>query len=251
MSSPTTDPAARLITVLEKAVRTSPQHSYLHFWATAFDIDAKDVLAIYHYLGLTQQLIDDVEAGIKKVPHIKRPDQYLQPLTQLRSIIAQPNLQGAWAQHREVVSMIINSLQFASERLQEYSPEPELAASELEAIQKQTTELINNLHSSETIPRALKLILFDLLNGVQRSINEYRFRGIRGVREQLFVIASQIQQHYGELDKAKDEPEVKGLFALLKKIDTVTGAALHVKELICVVAPILPAIPPVVQHLLQ
>src|SRR5438067_1442265 len=33
-----------------------------------------------------------------------------------------------------------------------------------------------------------------LLNAVVRSINEYQFRGIRGVREELFVIASRIQE---------------------------------------------------------
>ncbi len=247
----TTDPAARLITILEAAVQTRAHTSYLQFWANAFGLDAKDVPAIYHNLALLQQLVDDVETGIKKAPHITRPEQYLEPLTQLRGIIAQPNLQAPWQRQRELVSMLINSLRFASERLQEYSPEPDLPPSELEAIHKQVADLIQRLHSSEKIPKALKLILFDLLNSVQRSIDEYRFRGIRGVREQLFLIASQIQQHSPEFEKAKDAPEVSDFFALLKKIDTLTAAALHVKELICVVAPLLPAISTVVQHLLQ
>ncbi len=246
-----TDPAARLITILEGALQTKPHTSYLQFWANAFDLDPKNVPDIYRNIALLQQLVDDVEAGIKKAPQITRPEQYLEPLTQLRGIIAQPNLQTPWQQQRELVSMIINSLRFASERLQEYSPEPDLPPSELEAIHKQVMDLVQKLHSSETVPKPLKLILFDLLNAVQRSINEYRFRGIRGVREQLFVIASQIQQHSSEFEKAKDAPEVKDFFGLLKKIDTLTAAALHIKELICVVAPLLPAIPTVVQHLLQ
>jgi hypothetical protein len=245
------DPAARLITILQAALQTRPNTTYLQFWATAFNVDAKNVPAIYHHIALLQQLVDDVEAGIKKAPHITRPEQYLEPLTQLRAIIAQQNLQAGWQRQRELLSMTINSLRFTSERLQEYSPEPDLQASELEAIHKQATDLITKLHSSQTIPKPLKLILFDLLNGIQRSINEYRFRGIRGVREQLFVIASQMQQHSPEFEKAKDAPEVKGFVALLKQIDTITAAALHVKELISVVTPLLPAIPPLVQHLLQ
>src|SRR4051812_34147923 len=39
----TTDPAARLIAILDKALTTSPNQSYLHFWATAFDLDVKSV----------------------------------------------------------------------------------------------------------------------------------------------------------------------------------------------------------------
>lgn len=245
----TTDPAARLIAILDKALTTAPNQAYLNLWATAFDLDVKSVPEIYEQIALLQQLVGDVEAAIRKVPHIKHPDQYLEPLTKLRAIIAQPNLQSAWRQKREVLLMIINSLRFASERLQEYSPESVLPASELEAIAKQTAELINKLHSSETIPRALKLILFDLLNGVQRSIAEYRFRGIVGVREQLFVIASQIEQHPDEFEKEKDAPEVKGFFTLFKRIDTVTAAILHVGDLISKVRYLLPAIPVLLDHL--
>jgi hypothetical protein len=147
--------------------------------------------------------------------------------------------------------MIINGLEFTSERLQAYSPEPDLPPSELEAIQKQTAELIKKLQSSETIPPRLKLIIFDLLNAVQRSIDQYSFKGIRGVRQELFIIASQIQEYFPDFEQAKNDPEVKGFFALLKKIDSVTAAALKVKELITSVAPLLPAIQPTLQHLLN
>src|SRR5207244_4489831 len=123
-----------------------------------------------------------------------------------------------------------------------------LPPSELDEIRKQATELIEKLESSETIPKKLKLILFDLLSSVQRSINEYRFRGIRGVRQELFVIASRIQEHLPEFEKAKNTSEVKGFFSLLKRIDSVTAAALHVKELISAVAPLLPLVPAPLEH---
>ena len=77
----TTDPAARLIAILDKALTTSPNQAYLNLWATAFDLNVKSVPEIYEQIGLLQQLVDDVEAAIKKVPHIKHPDQYLEPLT--------------------------------------------------------------------------------------------------------------------------------------------------------------------------
>ena len=247
----TTDPAARLIAILQAGLQAQPGDTYLRFWAVAFNVDANNPVDIYYHLGLLRQLVDDVENAIKQVPHIRRPDQYLKPLAQLRTTIAQPNLQTQWHHQRELLTMIVNSLEFASERLQEYSPEPDLPPSELENIRKQTSDLIEKLHSSTTIPKRLKLILFDLLNAVQRSIDQYRFRGVRGLRQELFVIVSRVQEHFPDFEQAKDEPEVKGFFGLLKKIDATTAAALHVKELIAAVAPLLPAITTVVHHLLH
>ena len=69
------------------------------------------------------------------------------------------------------------------------------------------------------------------------------------MREQLFVIASQIEQHSDEFEKEKDAPEVKGFFTLFKRIDTVTAAMLHVGELISKVPYLLPAIPVLLDHL--
>ncbi len=251
MAAPSvTDPAARTVKILQLGMRTPPQRSLLHFWATAFNVDPNNVVDIYYNLGLFRDLVDDVERMIKQIPDI-RHEQYLKGIAQLRTTVAQPNLQAGWQEHLRVLEMIVNGLEFASERLQAYSPEPDLPPSELETIRKQTAELIQKLESSETIPKRLKLIIFDLLSAVQRSIDQYRFRGIRGLRQELFVIASQIQEHFPDFEQAKDEPEVKGFFALLKKIDAVTAAALHVKELLWALSPLLPATPSVVQHLLQ
>ncbi len=251
MTTPTTtDPAGRVINILQLAIKTPHQRSFLHFWANGFGLQPDNVVEIYYNLGLFRDLVEDVDRTIRQIPDI-RHEQYLKAVDQLRTTIAQPNLQTAWNAHTRVLEMIINGLEFASERLQAHSPEPELPPSELEAIRNQAAELIQKLESSKTIPKRLKLILFDLLHGVQRSIDQYKFRGIRGVREEVFIIFSRIQEHYPDFAQSKDEPEVKGFFALLKKVDKITAALLHVKELIWIVAPLLPAIPTVIQHLLQ
>lgn len=179
-------------------MKTPPQRSFLHFWANGFGVDPNKIVEIYYNLGLFRNLVEDVDRTIRQIPDI-RHEQYLKTVDQLRTTIAQPNLQAAWNAHVRVLEMIINGLEFASERLQAHSPEPELPASELDAIRKQTAELIQKVESSKTIPKRLKLILFDLLNGVQRSIDQYSFRGIRSVREEVFIIFSRIQEHYPRL----------------------------------------------------
>ena len=225
-----TDPAARLIAILEKGRHADQNQDWVAFWATAFGIPRENTLDLYRGLDLTRKLIDDVKAAINQVPDI-RHEQYLRALNPIQEILRRPNLHEAWAHSHGEIPMIINGLGLASERLQAHSPEPEIEAAELQTLEQQVTELITTLEQSTTVPKSLKIALFDLLQSVQGCIGEYRFRGIRGVRRQLFVTASQIQENFPEFEKAKKEPEVKGFFTLLKKIDSITAAALHVKEL--------------------
>ena len=225
-----TDPAARLLAILEKGLNADRNQDWVAFWATAFGIPRENTLDLYRGLDLTRELIDDVKAAINQVPDI-RHEQYLRALNPIEEILRRPNLHEAWANSHGEIVMIINGLRFASECLQTHSPEPEIEATELQTLEQQVTELITTLEQRTTIPKSLKVILFNLLQSVHRNTGEYRFRGIRGLRRQLFVVASQIQENFSEFEKAKKEPEVKGFFTLLKKIDSITAAALHVKEL--------------------
>jgi SMC interacting uncharacterized protein involved in chromosome segregation len=244
-----TDPASRLIAILQGGITKTPQNeSFLKLWATTFGDGVDNLDAIYRHLDALRDLIDDVERGITQIPDIKH-DQYLKWLPNLSSIISRPNLQEQWGSQITNLQMIINALEFASERLQAYAPEPEIPQNELDAIQQEVTDLLKTLERSETIEKSLKLILFDLLSLIQRSINEYKFRGIKGVRQQLFVVACEIQQHLPEFEKAKNAEEVKGFFKILKRIDLLTSTALHVKELMYAAAPLLPIIPALLEHL--
>lgn len=243
----TTDSAARLIAILQTAVTTQSNQSHTRLWAGVFGVQDKNIIAIHRGLDCLRDLVDDVEREIQQIPDIKH-DQYLKMLPPLREIISKSNLDQACAPDIPVLKMIINGLEFASERLQHNAPEPLLAENDLDALRQQARELLKTLEKSETVPRKLKLILFDLIKAIQRSIEEYRFRGIRGVRRELFIVASQIQEHLPEFEAAKNAEEVKGFFKLLKKIDSVTAAALHIKELLSFASPLLPMIPALLGH---
>lgn len=245
---PITDPAERLITILRRALDTAGNQTFLGMWRHTFADNGADVSTVYEWISLVQDLAVDVERGINAIPDI-RHEVYLKFLPELRKILARENLQEAWAGHRIALEMIINALDFASERLQQHSPEPKLPQSELDALLTQAREMMDVLNKSTTIPRSLKLLLFDLVASIQRSIDEYRFRGIRSIRQQLFVVASLIQEHLPEFEQNKDTPEVRHFWRFLKKVDSVTAVALRVKELISSVAPMLgQALPALLEH---
>ena len=98
----------------------------------------------------------------------------------------------------------------------------------------------HKLKSSDSVPRSLRFVLFDLLNSVRRSIDEYAFHGTRGLRKKLFAIVAELQERSVELEQNKDKDEVKGFFGLLQKIDQVTATAMKVKELGSAISPYVP-----------
>lgn len=246
-----TDPAARLIQILQTGLdHTAANQAFQNFWANALEVQPEDRIALHRGLGLLRVLVDNIESGIRKIPDI-RHEQYLKNLPLLRDLLSRTNLGESWTSEANVLRMIVNSLEFASERIQANDPEPVLLPSELDGIRKQADELLQLLEKSTTLPRELKLILFDLVKGILRSVDEYRFRGIRGVRRELFAVASVMQEHLPTFQKHKDAEEVRGFLKFLKRVDVVTSTALKVKELVGASAPFLNQLPALLENAMK
>ena len=235
----TTDPAARLIFLLSRGLSVPPHETYLILWQKVFGIPNPNILEIHHRLDLLRDMINEVERGIMQIPDIKQ-NVFLKPLPALQEIISRINLQESWGQSKTVLEMSINGLEFCSERLQANNPETILKQQELDEIRKQVEDLIAQLKSSESIPRKLKYVLFDLLEAIRRSIDEYLFRGTRGLRKELFVIIAQLQENWDVIAENNEKDEVKGFFKIISRIDRATAAAMRVKELVSGVAPYVP-----------
>jgi hypothetical protein len=234
-----TDPANRLIVLLSRGLSVAPHESYLILWQKAFGLPNQDIVEIHHRLDLLRDLIDEVERGIMQITDINHA-VYLKPLPPLRQIISRVNLSEGWGSSKPILEMAINGLEFCSERLLANNPETIIKQQELDEIRKQVDDLITQLKSSETIPRKLRFVLFDLLGAVRRSIDEYLFRGTRGLRKELFVISAQLQENWNLIAEEKDKEEVNSFFKILSKIDRATAAALKVKQLLGDVAPYVP-----------
>jgi hypothetical protein len=246
-SQAVSDPAARLIGVLQNALAQSANTTLAKMWSKTFGLGEDDYVGIYHGLYILNDLCVEVERAIIQLPNI-RHEQYLKVLPKLKGILARPSLQENWDKSRPILQMVCDALEFSSERLQALAPEPVIPESELSAIRMQAEALLDLLTKSSEIPHNLKTLLFDIVKALLRSIDEYHFRGIRGVRRELFVVASQIQENLSQFEKNSDAKEVTTFFSFFKKIDSITSTALKVKELLGAVAPLLMQVGPLVEH---
>jgi hypothetical protein len=244
------DPAARLIAVLRTALQQAASTQFASMWAKTFGIADDDFVGIYYGLHRLNELCLEVERAIMQVPDI-RHEQYLKALPRLKGVLARPNLQENWDQSRPILQMVCDALEFSSERLQAYAPEPVIVQSDLEELRTQASALLDLLTKSSGIPHSLRLLLFDIVKALLRSIDEYHFRGIRGVRRELFVVASQIQENLSQFEANKDTKEVATFFSFFKKLDSITSSALKIKELVGAVAPLLTQMVPLLEHAIR
>jgi hypothetical protein len=248
MSNPiTSDPADRLIRILGKAQELKGG-TFLTVWSKIGQVNEDDVIGIYRVVNSVAQLVDDVERAILLMPDVKH-ELYLKPLKPIRLIISRVNLHEQWQPHQPVLEMALHALEYCSERLQKTNSEGVIDQMELDELRKQVDDLLTSLSSSEKIDPKLKLLLQDLLAAILRSIQGYAFRGVRGMRQELFTLFSQLQENYTFLSEHKDEEPVKGFFALLEKIDKVTATTMKVREVLNHAAPLFQLLPHVASKL--
>ena len=137
-----TDPAARLISLLSRALPVEPGQHYLTLWQRVFELPTADVIEIHHGLDLLRDLIDELERGIMQISDIKHA-VFLKPLPALRALISQVNLQANWGGSKPSLEMALSELNFCSERLQARNPETKIEPDALDEIRAEVNDLIN------------------------------------------------------------------------------------------------------------
>jgi hypothetical protein len=120
------------------------------------------------------------------------------------------------------------TLQFCSERLSKTCPERIPSQQDLNDLVGDISELAQKLEKAD-INKVLKTTLSELLESMRQAIAEYKIRGGRGLRQELFYILERLQRTIPALQENKDAPEVRSFWTIVERYDTLTS--------ICVNAP--------------
>jgi hypothetical protein len=126
---------------------------------------------------------------------------------------------------------VLTTIQFCSEKLSKVAPEGPLSVEDLASISDQVNRLGEQLGSSD-LNKQLRIILLDLVESMRQAIAEFRVRGPKGLRQELFHILERLQRALPLLEKNKDTPEVRTLWDVLGKFDTVTSLAANAPTII-------------------
>jgi uncharacterized protein with HEPN domain len=232
--------AKRLHSILLQAKEQREDWSVQRVWASVFQIDENDLPKIFYQLALLQELTNEVEKEIRNldVDH----DVYLQHMARIRQALAHPNFQSHWgAVKQHLTEAALLSLQFCAESLKRHSAEIVVPEDELRIIQKDIDELFQQIADGD-FNKKLKTVLLDMLEAMRRAINEYRIRGAKGLREELFTVLERFQRNFDLIREHKDEPVVGAFWQVLTKYDTLTSVYVNAPQIIAGFQKMLPGI---------
>jgi hypothetical protein len=223
--------ATRLHNILEKAACESGVYQVKRVWASVFDLDEKsqDLEPIYRKLFLLHQMLDEVERRIKIFPNISY-DVYLKRLANIRKVISLPNLNDRWDKHNHLLNDgVFATLEICAEHLPNVQSEKVRLDEEIECL-KMAVESLKEQVLSGGLDHELQNLLLDLLDSMRRALYEYRFRGVGGVRQELFLIFERLQRYYPIFKQHSDEPMVSSFWDVLTSVDTLTSVYLNVPQ---------------------
>lgn len=236
-----TTAARRLITVLEKALATGTSDtSAQEVWATVFEVDRNDGVAICRQLVVLADLLADIEQQVKGVQTTAH-ETYLEGLDQIRVGFSPFNLSQ---QRRTAIEQYITRermarLQFCDLALMGVHGEDAISLDDLGLIDQAAKQLFDMVRESVTDTR-LRTVLLEALERVRRSIAMYQIHGAKGLRESLqSLVGVAVLERDGLTATQANSPDLLDQYGkLVVRLDKATTVALKTQELIHKAAPL-------------
>lgn len=232
------NPARRLYKLLVEAKQLNDALTVRQAWAKVFHLEDESLPAIFYNLVLLQQLVSEVEDAVQglDVDHTL----FLQHMPQIKQILSLPNFDSDWGRAKKpLTEAALVSLQFCSERLSRGFPEKAPHEDEIQSIKEEVDQLYERIISS-TLKPSVRSVLLEMVEAMRRAISEYRIRGMKGLRQELFSILERFQRNFDLLKENRNEPEVSMFWKVLGKYDTLTSVYLNTPQIIAGFQALLP-----------
>lgn len=229
------NPVNRLVALLNSALRHSEKTTYRDVWSSVFEIEPTDTPRILYLYGKFLDLI--AEAKSSSEMYVEQQENvnetiYLEPFKKVEDAFTYFQIDGQWAPTRNHLNPeTITALNFIADNLSRSHWTNEIEQEELEKLKDEVDSLINNIWKAN-IGAELKSFLLESLLEIQRSIIEYRIRGIDGLEEALNRTIGAAIRHSDKIKEAQNDENVKKWFEIISTLEKLIAFALKTKELI-------------------
>lgn len=201
-----TNPAKRLLMLIEPLSTRSNQQSASHVWSEAFGLDksktSSDPHEIFLKLNLLREELDLVENLMSETD--LSPSLYAPYLARIRNVISIRNLDAHWGSYQGHLGVdTILALKYCVEIL---PSESELAKEELQAVLDKVYELKQEIANSK-LSRGVHDFLISQLSIIEKAVLEYPIIGSAAIKRAFRDGFSDLVSHADNLDKEKDKEE--------------------------------------------
>lgn len=222
------NPAGRIYEILRHAKRKSPKAMVKEVWADVLGADPAKVHSLFVRLVRLEEAFEEAERNISSLD--VNHGLYLKHFPALRSAIAPTNFEHPWEISRNLLTEdALTSLEFCADLLDQKLPEKDVPEDDLERLTSEVNELLESILASE-MANSAKQILADIARSMQDALTEYRIRGVRGMREELFAIVARLERNYPTVSSERERPEVARFFEVLSRWDAVTSLCLNAAQ---------------------
>ena len=224
--SNTNNVARRLYEVLRNAKSHSGGDEKMVVWADALKINgaaARKIIEDVFHLG---DALKEMEETVARLAPDKK--LYLRHVPSLRGVFDGSKLSGSWDGTRNLLTEeTLQSLEFCATLIDEKEPEAEVPKADLDDLINQAAELLNQIATSDDLKPAAKGILTDLAQSLQTALNQYRVKGIKGLRAELFEVMRRLDAEYNSVPAKEESPVVAKVYAFIQKYQVVTSAVMN------------------------
>ncbi|MBO9491268.1 hypothetical protein J7384_12925 [Endozoicomonas sp. G2_1] len=238
----TTNPAGRLINILEKFSSQSDPLKIIparDAWKDILEIESDDDSDLFHAILAVNELVRDTKEVIGRVA--TNGELYLRNFDAIEKAVFPGDLDSDFAYTAKLVNeTVLQSLHFCSDLLSTYYDEGELTKEELSHISNMVDELFETTFNTDLEPN-VKTFILESLEAIRRSINYYKIYGAKGLRSAFQLSLGGIVANQEQLSSTKEKNPafMKSIASLLSKVDSATAMAFKAQKVLSKALPLL------------
>lgn len=235
------NPAARLLSILEKGLELPDGMNCREAWCELLSVGPEDNAVLMGRIGKVMSLSTEIIERLNNIGDVKI-DRYLHWVNPLESAFINNNLNGTWQHFKKSINVhVINYLSMTSDLLSHKLPEPVISRSKLDSMLESTRLLIDEVRSSE-LPHSTKEFMIKQLHKVCLAIEEYTINGADSVSEAVESAFGYGVLNADVVEAASSSPTAKKFWQNMANIALIISISTGVQQLAPPIMKLLPEI---------
>ncbi len=153
------------------------------------------------------------------------PEPYKRHIPAFRKALDPSNWDSNWEDTRkEITEEGLTSIELFADILDAHAPEGEVSVSDINDLIAAANDILAQIASSD-LSKTEKAILADLAQSLYDALTQYNFRGLKGLRAEMFRVISRLESVYAQLPKSS--PLTTVVLNFIQRYQQVTSAVVN------------------------
>lgn len=223
--------AGRLYNIFSEAMTKHQNWKARQVWGEIFDVDPDETGVILSKVANMINVIEETKNHFASIEGINN-DIYIEPFDTLQKALSTVNFETNWSTFRNQISgSTLTALKFCADYLKGSSTEQVIEQEELNNLREEVETILHQVIDSD-LPKELRFIIIDNLEGIRKAILDYQLLGAEGLKRELKYNIGSFYLHSKEFEKEKDNGKIKKYFSLVMHLFNIVKFAYNNKNLL-------------------